>query len=187
VLALILLHSLLEYPLWYGPFQVAFGLSLWLLWRAPELPAGAAAGPLVSGRVSVLAVSSASFLIAVVAYAAWDYQRVGQIYLVPGLRWEAYQDNTLEKIQNSWLFQDQVRFAELGTTAVTPENALHINQLAQAMLHFSPEPRVIEKLIESATLLGRDAEARFYLVRYQAAFPESHARWAASIAALRTQ
>src|SRR5665811_2179347 len=35
VLALILLHSLLEYPLWYGPFQVAFGLSLWLLWRRP--------------------------------------------------------------------------------------------------------------------------------------------------------
>src|ERR1035437_5568591 len=66
VLALILLHSLLEYPLWYGPFQVAFGLSLWLLWRALESLAGAAAGPLLSGRVSVLAVSSASFLIAIV-------------------------------------------------------------------------------------------------------------------------
>ena len=35
VLAVILLHSLLEYPLWYGPFQMAFGLSLWLLWRSP--------------------------------------------------------------------------------------------------------------------------------------------------------
>ena len=182
VLALILLHSLLEYPLWYGPFQLAFGLSLWLLWRAPDSPTGVAVGPLLSGRVPVLAVSSASFLIAVVAYAAWDYQRVSQIYLVPGMRWEAYRDNTLEKTGNSWLFQDQVRFAELTTTDLTPDNALHINQLAQAMLHFSPEPRVIEKLIESATLLGRDAQARFYLVRYQAAFAESHAHWAASIA-----
>src|SRR5674476_787315 len=131
VLALILLHSLLEYPLWYGPFQLAFGLSLWLLWRAPDSPTGVAVGPLLSGRVPVLAVSSASFLIAVVAYAAWDYQRVSQIYLVPGMRWEAYQDNTLEKIQNSWLFQDQVCFAELTTTDLTPDNALHINQLAQ--------------------------------------------------------
>ena len=28
VLVVILLHSLLEYPLWYGPFQIAFGLSV---------------------------------------------------------------------------------------------------------------------------------------------------------------
>jgi len=37
---------------------------------------------------------------------------------------------------------------------------------------------VLEKLIESAVLLGREDEALFYLVRYQAAFPEHHARWA---------
>ena len=29
------IHSLLEYPLWYGPFQIACGLALWLLWRTP--------------------------------------------------------------------------------------------------------------------------------------------------------
>src|SRR3954470_23707547 len=34
VLAVILIHSLLEYPLWYGPFQIAFGLALGLLWPA---------------------------------------------------------------------------------------------------------------------------------------------------------
>jgi O-antigen ligase len=32
LLAVILLHSMLEYPLWYGPFQIAFGVSLgWLI------------------------------------------------------------------------------------------------------------------------------------------------------------
>ena len=31
VLALILVHSLLEYPLWYGPFQIAALLSVWIL------------------------------------------------------------------------------------------------------------------------------------------------------------
>mgnify|MGYP000334785991 CR=1 FL=1 len=40
-------------------------------------------------------------------------------------------------------------------------------------------PRVIEALIESAVLLGRDDEALYYLQRYRAAFPERHARWAA--------
>jgi O-antigen ligase len=34
VLAVLALHSLLEYPLWYGPFQMALGISLGLLWPA---------------------------------------------------------------------------------------------------------------------------------------------------------
>ena len=37
VLTLILLHSLLEYPLWHGPFQMAFGLGICLL-RSPSNP-----------------------------------------------------------------------------------------------------------------------------------------------------
>ena len=35
VLAVIMLHSMLEYPLWYGPFQMAFGLCIGLLWQHP--------------------------------------------------------------------------------------------------------------------------------------------------------
>lgn len=176
VLAGILLHSLLEYPLWYGPFQMAVGLCSWLLWRSPDRRSEQ------SGSFKVLATalstSIAIFLIAIAAYAAWDYHRISQIYLTSNLRSAAYRNNTLQKIGDSWLFPNQVRFAELTTTPVTTNNAAHLNDLATALLHFSPEPRVIEKLIESAVLLGRDDEALFYLVRYQAAFPESHAQWA---------
>lgn len=169
VLAVIVLHSLLEYPLWYGPFQIAFGLSLWLLWRRrDQLPAGVAAG------LPVLAIG----LIAIAAYAAWDYQRISQIYLTPSLRSPTLQEDTLEKIGNSRLFQNQVDFAELTTTALTRANAAHLNALAKTLLHFSPEPRVIETLIESAAMLGRLDEAQFYQLRYRAAFPESYAHWA---------
>ena len=69
---------------------------------------------------------------------------------------------------------------------MTTGNAAHIKELATALLHFSPEPRVIEKLIESAVLLGFEEEALFYLVRYRAAFPESHARWAKENAQSKT-
>jgi len=176
VLAVILLHSLLEYPLWYGPFQMAFGLSVWLLWRSPRQLAETSEGfrPLALA----LPVSVATLLLAIVAYAAWDYHRISQIYLTPKMRSAAYRDNTLAKIGDSWLFQNQVRFAELGIEPLTRANAAHVYELAKAMLHFSPEPFVIEALIESAVLLGRDDEALFYLVRYQAAFPMRHARWA---------
>jgi len=177
VLALILLHSMLEYPLWYGPFQVAFGLSLWLLWRAPESSAGKSVS--VNPMTPVVFAVTATLLLAMVAYAGWDYHRISQIYLSPAMRAEAYRDNTLEKIQDSWLFQNSVRFAELTTTPLTRDNAAHIHQLATDLLHFSPEAGVVEKCIESAALLDHDDEAQFYQVRYQAAFPDSYALWAA--------
>jgi hypothetical protein len=68
------------------------------------------------------------------------------------------------------LFKQQVRFAELTTTPLTPANAEQMHQLALALLHFSPEPRVINKLIDSVELLGRPEEAQFYRVRLEAAF-----------------
>ena len=52
---------------------------------------------------------------------------------------------------------------------------------AEAMLHFSPEPRVIERAIDSALVLRRDDQARPEMMRYEAAFPEDHARWLARL------
>ena len=82
-------------------------------------------------------------------------------------------------MRGSWPFQDQARFAELTTTPLTRENAAQIQALALAMLHFSPESRVIETLIESTTLLGRNDEAVQYLARYRAAFPAEYQLWLA--------
>jgi hypothetical protein len=172
VVALILLHSMLEYPLWYGPFQMAFGLALWLLWRKPV-------STLDEAAPRRLQAGLATVLIAFSAYAAWDYQRISQIYLPPTARVSIYKENTLEKIRGSWLFRDQVQFADLTTTNLAPDNAQRVHRMAQDMLHFSPEPRVVELLIESAVMLKLDEQAAFYLVRYQAAFPEAYARWAA--------
>lgn len=196
VLAVIGLHSLLEYPLWYGPFQMSVGLSVWLLWSTPSAlrstrPTG--------DRIAVLErvtknptplnrmvfASAAALWMVVLVYAGWDYWRISQIYLAPKSRAEAYRDNTLAKIRGSWLFKNQVDFAELSTMPLTPDNVLHTYTLAKNLLHFSPEARVVEKLIESATMLGRDDEAVFYLARYQAAFPENHARWARANAGQR--
>lgn len=178
VLAVILLHSMLEFPLWYGPFQMAFGLCLWLLWRTRSgtvaLTNTGSGGFTPRMKIGLVLISIA--LLAAIAYAAWDYRRVSQIYLTPATRSAAYRDDTLNKIKNSWLFQNQVRFAELTTTPLTAENAPRLNALALQLLHFSPEPSVIEKLIESAVLMGKNTEAQFYLQRYRAAFPDQSMR-----------
>lgn len=174
VLAVILLHSMLEYPLWYGPFQMAFGLSLGLLWRMRQPSAAdvSATAGLGKGR-QMLALA----LLGIIAYAMWDYHRISQIYLPPEQRSTAYRDNTLEKIRGSWLFRDQVRFAEFTLTPLTRDNAVQLNAMAHELLHFSPEAQVVEKLIESAVLLGRDDEAGFFMARYRAAYPQAYDRW----------
>lgn len=187
VILVILLHSMLEYPLWYGPFQISFGLCLGLLWITSS-PGGTATAKATSlpgwavksnGRRRVLLTQTllAALSIAALVYAVNSYHRVSQIYLPPSERSPAYRENTLEKIRGAGFFQNQVFFAELSVTALTVGNAEAINSLASELLHYSPEPRVIEKVIESAVMLGRDDEALMHLARYRAAFPEEYSRW----------
>lgn len=170
IASLILLHSLLEYPLWYGPFQIAFGASLgWLLAREP---APAAAAPLRRP-----ALATALVLLAATAYAAWDYARVSQIYVQPQRRVPFWAGDTLSVVRRSWLFSGQARFAELTLATPDRDNAQRLYPLSLDVLHYSPEPRVIERAIESATLLGRDQEAVLLLARFRAAFPQEYETW----------
>jgi O-antigen ligase len=182
VIALILLHSMLEYPLWYGPFQIAFAWGVYALW-----PEDAAIAQLVSKSrfPQLIRALAAIILIAFVPYAAWDYHRVSQIYLPPEQRSAAYQSDTTLKMRSSWLFADQARFAELMLAPVTPATAAWVFDAAERTLHYSPEARVAEKAIESAVMLGRDDAALAYLAAYRAAFPPEHARWASSNAGAR--
>jgi O-antigen ligase len=177
VLAVIALHSLLEYPLWYGPFQTAAALSLWLLGWVPRSGEPAHSFKTFRPLARYLYAVTAVFLIAYCIFAAWNYHIISQIYLDPDNRDPAYQTNTLEKIRGVWLFQDQVRFAELTTTDLTADNAASMNALAKDMLHFSPEARVAELVLDSALLQGHTDEVAFYAARYRVAFPKAYANW----------
>lgn len=173
VLAVIMLHSMLEYPLWYGPFQLSLALCLGLLWPRGGLTWRLSANAYARGGLHVIALIS----FAAIAYTAWDYRRISQIYLSPEQRAVAYREDALEKIHDSWLFRDQVRFAELTLTPLTPQNARQLNAMAHELLHFSPEARVVEKLIESALLLGHDDEAQAFTQRYRVAYPQAYVQW----------
>ena len=140
------LHSLLEYPLWYGPFQMTLGFAIGILWAAPEAPAREEAqeGPMLV----------AALLFIGCLYAAWDFNRVGQIYRQAALRDAAYRDNPLHHAKQSWLFRNQAEFAELTTQAVTPDNAAELYPQALRLMHYSPEERVVQRVIDSGKLLG---------------------------------
>jgi hypothetical protein len=174
VLLAVGVHSLLEYPLWYGPFQMALGLALGLLWRRSTAQHNASQA--MRQRVAAVMVSAAA--LAACAYAAWDYHRASQVYLPPERRAPAWRDDPLERIGNPWLFRQQLRFAELTITPLTQQNATWTFDTAAALLHYSPEPRVIEKLLESQLLLRRDTDLPLQLARFRAAFPDAYAAWA---------
>jgi hypothetical protein len=172
VLAVIGLHSLLEYPLWYGPFQIAAAGAVAILWRHG---AATAVGPRARAGLAGLAATG----LVLCGYALWDYHRVSQIYLPSENRSPAYRTDTLAKIQGSWIFANQVAFAELTISPLTSANAQWTYDTAKHLLHYSPEPQVIEKVIESATMLGWEDDAVEHLARYRAAFPDDYARWTA--------
>jgi O-antigen ligase len=146
------LHSLLEYPLWYGPFQMTLGLAIGVLWAAPDAPAREEAqeGPMLV----------AALLFIGCLYAAWDFNRVGQIYRQAASRDAAYRDNPLHHAKQSWLFKNQADFAELTTQTVTADNAAELYPQALRLMHYSPEVRVVQRVIDSGKLLGHDAQAQ---------------------------
>ena len=174
------LHSMLEYPLWYGPFQMTLGLALGL-WSASArsnvnsnanlkpnpspITRQAETGPSnsISQQLFPMLISCVLFLACL--YAAWDYNRVAQIYRQPDKRDAAYRDNPMQAASQSWLFKNQVDFARLMTQSITQENAQVTYDLAMRVLHYSPEPRVVERAVECLRLLGKDLEAEMLASR----------------------
>lgn len=174
VLAVLALHSLLEFPLWYGPFQITLLLAVAFLWRSrpgkrPAAPSPAWAWP------EVAAVG----LLGLVAVLSLDYLRVSQPFLPPAQRSAYLSGHPLAQAQAAWWFRQEAGFATLVLTPLHAGNAEAIRTLALEQLHHSPEPVVIEKLLDSAALLGLRSELAFYARRYQAAYPAAHAHWLA--------
>lgn len=146
VMMVIGIHSLLEYPLWYAPFQIALGLSAGLVFVQPVPYQTRAATTMQSPIWQGLAGIA---LICFCAYAAFDYLRIRQLFIAEEERSSFFRNRTYAQAEASWLFAAQVRFAKLTTTPVTPDNAEQMRLLAHEVLHFSPEPLVFKVLNEA--------------------------------------
>lgn len=167
ILGVIGLHSLLEYPLWYGPFQIALVLCLWLM--GGPIHRALNQSPLVRG-LGVL-------MLAALCLAAFDYVRVRQIYLPADQRWAIWRSQPMQAARQSWFFKDTALFAELTTSHVNPDNARWVLNASQGLLRTSPEPRVIEKLLESARLLQEDDLFVFHHARFREVYPSAFLAW----------
>lgn len=168
VLGVVGVHSLLEYPLWYGPFQVALVLAVWLLrgrlWQVLQAPR--------------FRVSLGLGMLGLLAFAAYDHAQVQQIYKPAAQRWPLWRDQALSVAQRSWLFKDTALFAQVTITPVRPDNARAMLQASLQLMHTSPEPRVIEKLLDSAHLLGEHELYTLHRQRFKSVYPQAYLAWA---------
>jgi O-antigen ligase len=174
------LHSMVEYPLWYGPFQLALGFAIGMLWLRRDGPKEEEdAGTPASCATSAWPRAALGLACVLgLGYAFLEYTRISQLYLPPEARWATWRENPMAKVRDARLFRDQVVFADLTTTALTRANAPEVHRLALEVLHFSPEPKVIEKVIESALLLHLDDVVEAHVLRYRTAFPDEYRAWA---------
>lgn len=170
ILGLIMLHSMVEYPLWYGPFQLAFVLAAALLWRHES---DEAVAPWRQPHRRILALVGASVLVFVVL----DYDQMTQLYLPEAARHVGYRGTGLEKAHKSVLFKGQVEFGDFTTTPITPENAASRAQMGERVMYYSPEPRVIKQLVTAWLLQGRTERAAWHLERMCVAFESDWLEW----------
>ena len=129
------------------------------------------------GRRRKLRAVAISALAMCLAWVAWDYVRIAQLYLAPDKRLAEYRVQPLAHARESVLFRQQVDFAEFTTTPLNADNAARLAVIGERALHYSPEPRVIEKLIAAQHLSGDNTQAHWHRQRFEAAFPQAHASW----------
>jgi hypothetical protein len=110
--------------------------------------------------------------------AAQSYERVSRLYSIGAARAVVFDPFGELQYHDIFLFVNEVAFSRLSMPVKNgrPEDQY---ALAQQLLHYSAEPRVIERLLESAQLLGRADEVAFYKARYAQAFPERFIEWLA--------
>jgi O-antigen ligase len=147
VLLVIGIHSMLEYPLWYAPFQIAVGLAAGLVFTRQISNQNRPAGHIQYGLAGIV-------LLAFAVYAAFDFHRVRQLFIPASERFTLYQNQPMHYAQASWLFAAQVRYAKLSRMPKTPENAGELYALAVQVFHFSAEPWVLKVMIESGEQLA---------------------------------
>ena len=173
VLGVIGLHSVLEYPLWYGPFQLAALLALLRLAgpQASQLVLGSRIARWGGGMVALA-------VLALCVVVVQSYARVSNLYSVAAVRAAVFDPFAALQEHDVFLFVDEVAFSRLAVP-LHSANAQEQYALAEDLLHYSPEPRVIERLLESAEFLGRSSALAFYKARYAQAFPERFIEWLA--------
>lgn len=181
VLAVLLIHSMLEYPLWFGNFQVLGLLCVVIVWLTRQA-AFARLEPLAVHQIRWISIVILIMMLALV-WRGWDFLQVSQLYLPAKDRLASFEFDTLNKARKAVLFSDEVIFAQVNNATPDTLNAKAVLAGALVSIHSYPEPRIVNKLILAALLSGDIQLASYHALRFKAAYPEDYSNFFASLAA----
>lgn len=170
-------HSMLEYPIWFGVFQM-LALQAFFLVSLDEkgrLPSTRRA--LVKKHRPHAWVAAAVVLLTSLLLVSWDYLKVSQLYLPLEWRLAYYKEDTLNRSRDTVLFKAHVLIAQVVTTPATPGNAERLLDGALESLRTAPDPRVIKQVIAAASMAGRKDLVELHTARFGAAWPKDYADW----------
>ena len=161
------LHSLLEYPLWYAYFLLPTAFALGLALGAG--PGPRQAGPRRAGHavpaIGAIGAMGAwlpgigAVMVAVSAYAVWDYQKLVAIYAPPAQAAPLAQ--RIAEGQRSLLFAPQADYAA-ATSLGSDEAAL---DAARRTAHNLIDARLLIAWAKSLHATGDDERARHVVAR----------------------
>ncbi len=182
ILIAIAFHSMVEYPIWFGVFQMLVLQAILLLVideKQPPLKGLDTQLDVVTELKPKACIAASFALITLLALISWDYLKVSQLYLPPQWRLASYKEDTLNRTRDTVLFKSHVLIAQVVTTQATPENAERLLAGALESLRTAPDPRVIKQVIAAASMAARHDLVTLHSERFQAAWPKEYAEWRA--------
>lgn len=164
-IAVLAIHSQLEYPLWYAYF---LGIAALLLGIAPT-----------SGFVPRLARLGRSFAMAVMALGAFnvaflwtDYRELEGLYLVTVKQGRKIDlADTIVRLHRNSLLTPYVELVAAYPLAIEEKDLAWRLQLVDRVIRFNPLPDLVYRRVLLLALDNRQAEARTQLARAQQAYP----------------
>ncbi len=177
VLLLLGLHSMLEYPLWFGVPQLMAICAVWLVLCSNRKNLIAMSGKFTAFLSFPRRAAFATLVLVGLTYTAWDYFKVTQLFTPSAERHQRYRSETLKKVGKSWLFQQYVLYAVVNTTPIDATNANLVLDAALEVLNDFPDPEIIIKVIDAARLTGDAGLVALHQERFRSAWPKEFATW----------
>ncbi|WP_332742402.1 PglL family O-oligosaccharyltransferase [Hydrogenophaga sp.] len=182
ILMAIAFHSMVEYPVWFGVFQMLIiqAILLLVIDEKQPLPGPDTRVGVVMGSKPMAWVAASFAFLSLLAFVSWDYLKVSQLYLPLQWRLAYYKEDTLNRTRDTVLFKSHVLIAQVVTTPATSENAERLLAGALESLRTAPDPRVIKQVITAASMAARYDLVVLHSERFQAAWPKDYAEWEAA-------
>ena len=161
LLLVVVVHNLLEYPLWYAYFLLPCAFAMGILTQIGSCTAGTSLDLAphqnfeTAVGVSTYAKTTAFgavLTVALVLFGLWDYSKVSPSYAL-NAKEPLYQRVT--DGYKSVLFLNLADYAALGLTGIAPATATVQLRLANRLAHFRTDPQVIGAQAAAAALSGQ--------------------------------